>query len=344
MTASLAALPVPALAHVKWYVDEPAGADVDLAFALAPVTLGLIVVAVLTVVGWRALAVRYAPVPEVGRLAFLGKLAPWIPRILAIHLGVSLLSLSVADAYLSPGLSVEGLSAGWLIVLVQAVIGVWLISGVALRPAAVAVIALGPLGLLLAGPLPVLEGIDRLGLALFLLLLPPGRDDHGARRVTAEQLRLPIFALRLGVGIALVVLAFSEKLLVPDLMRELLADRPYLDPLQGLGLTDSPDLFITVASVTELALGLLIISGAAPQLVVFAAGVPFNLTLVFFDRFELIGHLPVYGALLALLVYGSQPDLARTVRDLTPWRARADEPPRDPGGGSADALVAHRAD
>ncbi len=339
MTNLLAAPAIAPVAHVKWYVEDPTGADLDLSFALSPLTLGLTAVAVLTVIGWRAVAVRKAPVPEISRLSFLGRLAPWIARILAIHLGVSLLSLSVADAYLSPGLSVEDVPGGWLIVLVQAVIGVWLITGVALRPAAVAVIALGPLGLLLAGPVPVLEGIDRLGVAVFLLLLPPGRDAHGARPVTAEQLRLPIFALRLGVGIALVVLAFSEKLLVPDLMRELLAERPYLDPLQGLGLTDSPDLFIVVASVTELALGLLIISGAAPQLVVFAAGVPFNVTLIFFDRFELIGHLPVYGALLALLVYGSHPELARSVRDLAPWRARPGGPGQAAGEGEVEALV-----
>lgn len=143
--------------------------------------------------------------------------------------------------------------------------------------------------------------------------------------ITGFRLRAPLLLLRVGVGLALVVLAFIEKLLVPDLMRELLAARPGLDPLQQLGLATGPDPFIRLAAATELLLGLLIVSGAAPQLVVLAAAVPFNVTLVFFDRFELIGHLPLYGALLALLVYGSNPGLAPATARLT-----------GPGSGAAD--------
>jgi len=44
------------------------------------------------------------------------------------------------------------------------------------------------------------------------------------------------------------------------------------------------------------------------------AGIPFNATLFFLGRTELIGHLPVYGVMLALLVYGS----SRRYADLVP--------------------------
>jgi hypothetical protein len=56
----------------------------------------------------------------------------------------------------------------------------------------------------------------------------------------------------------------------------------------------------------ELLFGLLLISGALPQVTVIVAGIPFNVTLFFLGTPELIGHLPVYGAMLALLVYGSE--------------------------------------
>ena len=59
--------------------------------------------------------------------------------------------------------------------------------------------------------------------------------------------------------------------------------------------------------------GLLIISGAFPQLVTILAGIPFNATLFFLGTDELIGHLPIYGAMLALLVYGSNVELADVV-------------------------------
>jgi hypothetical protein len=46
------------------------------------------------------------------------------------------------------------------------------------------------------------------------------------------------------------------------------------------------------------------------------AMVPFNATLLLFGQTEMVGHLPVYGVFLALLVYGSHPDTAADVRWL----------------------------
>ena len=56
------------------------------------------------------------------------------------------------------------------------------------------------------------------------------------------------------------------------------------------------------------------------------AGIPFNATLFFLGTEELIGHLPIYGTMLALLVYGSNPRYSRTTSWLPfPKRpARAD--------------------
>ena len=68
--------------------------------------------------------------------------------------------------------------------------------------------------------------------------------------------------------------------------------------------------------------GLLLISGALPQAIVLVAGIPFNLTLYFFGTIELLGHLPVYGTMLALLVYGSHPRLRRLCWAALPRRGR----------------------
>jgi hypothetical protein len=51
---------------------------------------------------------------------------------------------------------------------------------------------------------------------------------------------------------------------------------------------------------------------------VLVAGVPFNATLFFLGTEELIGHLPLYGAMLALLVYGSDPRLASLTKRFRP--------------------------
>ncbi len=76
--------------------------------------------------------------------------------------------------------------------------------------------------------------------------------------------------------------------------------------------------FVRVAGAIEVLFGLLIISGALPQLCVLIAGIPFNASLYFFGTEELLGHLPIYAAMLVLLVYGSQPELRPVVSALRP--------------------------
>lgn len=303
------------LAHAKWFVDDVGAFQPQWDFLFAPASFALVAVACLLAVVWRAVAARL-PVPELGLLRPLGRLSPWIPRLLGVHLGVSLLSLAVTDAYLAPHLSLGPVPGGPAIALAEGVVGVWLITGVRLRAAAIAVVALGPLGLVLAGPIAVLEAADLLGIALFLALLPPGADRYGARPVDARTLEAPLLALRVCVGVALIVVALSEKLTNPAISAEFLDRYPALDLFRLIGLDLGPDAFIRFAAAVEILFGLLIISGASPQAVVIVAGIPFNATLFFLDRSELIGHLPIYGAMLALLVYGSHPALARAVPKL----------------------------
>lgn len=303
---------LPLLAHVKWYVDDPQNPPIDTRLLTEPLTISLLVGVVVIAVAWRIVGSRL-PRPELPFLAPLAALAPWIPRILGIHLGVSLLALAVTNSYLAPHLSLEPVPAGSAIALLEGFLGVWLITGVKLRWAALGVILLGPLGLAFAGPVAVLEAVDTLGVAIFLMLLPPGPDAFGARRISAAELHRPLLALRVCAGIALIVLAFSEKLLTPDLAGALLAEFPQIDVFQILGVSIAPETYVLIAATTELLFGLLLISGAAPQAVVLVASVPFNLTLLVFDRFELIGHLPIYGILLALLVYGSSHEHAGVV-------------------------------
>ena len=81
--------------------------------------------------------------------------------------------------------------------------------------------------------------------------------------------------------------------------------------------------------------GLLLISGALPQAIVLIAGIPFNATLFFFGETELVGHLPIYGAMLLLLVWGSDPRL-RPLVSAFPWQWRE----RSSGAMSGRVLVA----
>jgi hypothetical protein len=111
--------------------------------------------------------------------------------------------------------------------------------------------------------------------------------------------------------------------------RATLQHYPQLDVVSYLGLHVPADAFILVAGATELLFGLLVLSGAMPQLAMLVAAVPFNATLLIFGAAELLGHLPVYGVFLTLLAYGSDRRTAGDVRWLPRPRLRRRARPRD---------------
>jgi uncharacterized membrane protein YphA (DoxX/SURF4 family) len=300
------------LPHETWFTDARPG--YDWSFALEPASLALVGGAVAVAVLWR-LAANRLPVPEIGLLRPLGQLTPWIPRLLAIHAGVSLLAQAARGTYLAPAMDLPASPVGSAVAIAEGVLGVWLITGFRIRPAAIVLVAAGPLGMPSYGVVPILERVDLLGIALFLAMLPPEDTPGGAVEASPGRVAPALLALRLAAGGALVTLAFTEKLARPDLALRFLEDYPAFNVLQALGLQVGDLTFVRVAGAVELLFGLLIISGALPQVTVLVAGIPFNATLFFLGTEELIGHLPIYGTMLVLLVYGSNRELAR----VTSW-------------------------
>lgn len=319
MTLALLALTPVLPTHERWFVEsQQAG---DWSFFLSPLPLVLTSAVVAVTVLWRLVALRVDK-PELRVLQPLGRLVPWIPRLLGIHLGVALLALAATGAFITPSNDhLEGVGGNALL-LVEAALGVWLVTGINLRPAAGFVLALGPALALVAGPTALGECANLAAVAAFLLVVPPGPDAHGAVRPSRSQLRLALLLLRLGVGTALIVLAFSEKLTNPAMAIDTLEHFPALDVFSLVGIHVSPETFVAVAGAIELLFGLLVISGAFPQVAVLVAMVPFNATLLLFGQTEMVGHLPVYGVFLALLVYGSSVETAREVRWLPSWTGR----------------------
>jgi hypothetical protein len=301
------------LAHETWFT--PARPPYDWAFAFELPSLILIGAALaITAVWW--LADRRLPRPELGFLRPLGRLAPYVPRLLAIHAGVSLLAQAARGTYLVPALELPSNAFGSAVAIAEGVVGVWLITGFKIRFAAALLVAAGPVGMAGYGVVPILERVDLLGVALFLALLPPADTPAGAVRAGPPLVARALFALRLLVGGALVILAFTEKLARPELALAFLDRYPAFNILGAVGLEVGDVLFVRIAGAVEMLFGLLIISGALPQLAVTLAGIPFNATLFFLGSEELIGHLPIYGAMLALIVYGSSPELAPATRWL----------------------------
>ena len=320
------------LAHETWFVPDDVASDWG--FAGEALTLVLLAAALAVAVAFRA-AARVWPGLDVPPLA---RMAAWMPFAVRIHLAVSLIGLLSLGVYLSPAMDLAFDLPGVLLGAVMALTGALMIACWHVRAAAWLLVAAGPVGMLEFGVLPVLQRIDLLGPAVFLLFSGPGRwsadwELGSLRDPSPEAVARAVWSLRLAVGAALIIVAFVEKLAQPDLALRFLDEYPQFNLAAELGLGWSDLAFIRVAGAIEVMFGLLLISGALPQIVVLAAGIPFNATLFFFGEIELIGHLPIYGTMLVLLVYGSHPELRPEVARLWPWgRGR---------GRSAPAGLAH---
>jgi uncharacterized membrane protein YphA (DoxX/SURF4 family) len=251
-----------------------------------------------------------------------------MPFAIRLHLAVSLVGLLSLGFYLSPAMDLQADLAGIVLGAIMALVAIGMAAGWHTREAAWLLIAAGPLGMLEFGVWDVLQRVDLLGLAIFVLIVGPGRWSADAERGAAStELSLPtaaqgIFALRVAAGLALIVVAFAEKLANPELALAFLAEHPDLNIAQQLGLGLSDLDFIRLAGAIEVLFGLLLISGALPQAIILIAGIPFNATLWFFGTTELVGHLPIYGAMLTILVWGSHPELRPAVSGFPIRRGR----------------------
>jgi hypothetical protein len=310
------------LAHETWFLaDEGA---YDWSFLVEGTTLLLLGAALLVTLAVRVVNRRWDGID----VPWLAAMAPYIPFAIRMHLAVSLVGLLSLGYYLSPAMDLQTDAAGIALGVVMAVVAIGMATGFRARAAAWLLIAAGPLGMLEFGVDPVLQRIDVLGLAVFIVLSGPGRWSADLERGAAEdrfradgtlgpssleRMAQAILALRVAAGAALILVALYEKLINPELALDFLAEHPDLQVAHQLTLPLSDLEFVRLAGAIEVLFGLLLISGALPQAIVLVAGIPFNATLWFFGINELVGHLPVYGAMLALLVFGSHHQLRPTV-------------------------------
>lgn len=314
-------MPALPFAHEAWF--GPDTFPSDWGFAAETLTLVLLGAAVAITVGVRVLARRF-PGVDVGWLA---RCAPFMPFAVRIHLAVSLIGLLSLGFYLSPAMDLHADVTGILLGAVMAIVAIGMATGFHARSAAALLVVAGPLGIAEFGFLAVLQRIDMVGLALFVLFTGAGRwsADHELGRTadpSPAAAGQAVWALKVCAGVALVVVAFAEKLAVPAMALDFLTHHPQFNLAQQLGLDWSDLEFARVAGAIEVLFGLLVISGALSQACVLIAGIPFNATLWFFGTTELVGHLPVYGAMLVLLVYGSDPGLRPAVSSLWPFGRR----------------------
>jgi len=288
--------------HVKWFTD-PSQHPTDYSLLVTfPVIAAFAIAALATAVA--AFVQRKVPEPRIfralERFAWLG------PLVLGVHLGIALIVAAILGMLFVPSLRVERDAFGFGLLVVEVVCGIFLLLGFATRPAAVTLALLGVVAMAPFNFESILEQVHILGAAIFLFII--GRGAVSIDRVFGQRRALPVTEapaaaltlLRVCMGVGIAFGALTEKLLDPGLANALLAERPYLNVVAGLGVSN--DQFAYLAGLTELVIGVVIVSGQLTRPVMAIGAVLFTVTLPVFGWLELLGHLPYYGIMLTLFI------------------------------------------
>jgi hypothetical protein len=239
------------------------------------------------------------------------RLLTWVPIVIGVHMGVTLLVSGVSRQLFVPNLELPVNLLGGVLGMVEIAIALSFIYGALARPAAAALGLLWLIGMLVFGPLRLIEHTEIPGIAFFLFATGRGplAFDMALDRLNKPVSSLIPYAvpvLRIALGVGLTVVAFTEKIWNIPMGLAFLADHNFnFFPYIGMpGIDDTK--FLLIAGTVELLVGLMLIAGTYVRLIIIVTLIPFNLTLPFLGWRELVGHLPTYGILALLLLWGDE--------------------------------------
>jgi uncharacterized membrane protein YphA (DoxX/SURF4 family) len=297
----------PLWAHVKWFVHADARMT-----PVHPYSFHEPAVQVWTAVIVACLAAAL----------WLDRRLPELPRTIATMtsrhrlqiveffqamVGVALLVTAAKGAILAPHLE-SATSIGLLLRMLEGAVGVLLLTDTAVRLAAASMIVVFVASTIVFGFVSSLEYFNFLGTAIFLFI-----NAHTTRHPQSRLRPYAIPLLRIHVGIALGVLAWTEKLIDPTAATMLL-QHYQLNFMKAMGIGMFDDrLFVLCAGCTELIFAILFVFGAVTRLNTLTfAGFMISSNLYFLTAgriheamVEFTGHLPLLAVALMLMVHGS---------------------------------------
>ena len=303
--------------HERWFLDEskfPVQFDTwNTPQSFIPIGIAVAITAAATIT-YRARG-RHNVVPGPIQLGMPWenyiKLLTWVPLVIGLHLGVTLLVSGVSRQLFIPNLVLPLNLLGGVLGMIEIAIALSLIYGALARPAAAVLVLIWLIGAIVYGPLRLIEHTEILGIAFFIFATGRGplAFDQALDRLNKPVARLIPYAvpvLRIALGVALTIVGLTEKIWNVPMAVAFLQDH-HFNFFPYIGLTSIDDTkFVMIAGTVELIVGLMLISGAYVRLVILITLIPFNLTLPFMGWRELVGHLPTYGILALLLLWGDE--------------------------------------
>lgn len=288
-----------ASAHLKWFAVDDHRIDLGeyySAYYNELIIGGLLCCLLIGIAVWinKNLTFEIQPPPESRK---------YIVRAFSILIGLSLLYASYNQSILAAHYLV---STRVLVLLqyAQAIVALMLIFNLFTKNAAYALIFIYVILATQVGLLEVLDYINIIGIAAYLILSNSKDEDHQS---------FAVLALRIITGATLIILALSEKLLNPDIGLRFLTMNDW-NFMQAIGITAyTNELFILSAGLVELLIGLVFMLGLLTRintLVLLAFMITSNVTFMFQNLnaeaiTEMAGHAPILAIALILLMSGA---------------------------------------
>ncbi len=296
-------LPSFALAHVKWFAESTEVVR-PYQFTDIPVMLSILFVAVTLFVG--VILEKKLPV-----LKWYNKLiqqtAPTILSLASIGFGLSFLIFSYNGFIFAPNLQVE--TFGSILLIIQALAGLMILLGTYERLGGLLLIILYALAVKEFGFMEMMDTLEMVGFAFYAMIIGRPKwkivESEFMCAITHHFHQYGVSILRIGIGLNLIILGFSEKILKPSLTQDFLSTYDW-NFMHNLGYTWLTDYWFAYAGgVAEILFGLFFLFGLVTRLSIVALSVFLVTTLILLGPVELMGHLPHFSIALVLLVFGA---------------------------------------
>jgi uncharacterized membrane protein YphA (DoxX/SURF4 family) len=308
--------PAQASAHVKWFVEQPTGVNkVQFSLSEPAIQIGILILisAIATAIWLNRIIVE----PPRAVVTLGERRMGAVVYLVQLLVGISLLVTTINGAVVAPHLENEGV----LMVLMQVVqvsAAVLLIANRWVPVVTILILILMLFCIQAFGLVTPMEYCNLLGIAVFFALM---KVSDKSRLAQYRGKALPI--LRVITGIALVVLAFTEKLLNPDLAMRFLSEHN-MNFMRQIGIEAYSDyLFVLSAGFAELLFGVVLILGVVTRINIMVLACFLIASNTYFFVIgddvngvtEIFGHMPLFAAAIVFIIYGGDKIAAKTINN-----------------------------
>lgn len=304
LSLALFCVPLVTLAHVKWFAEPQQEVP---AYKLTDSHVVIAIIASLLIIALGVYLEKRLKVPQKLK-KYIEKWAPGALSIASIGFGLSFIIFSINGFVFAPNLPAIG-QMGQVMLLIQALAGLMIFFGFYERVGGFLILVLFILGINQYGSIEMLDTLEMVGFALYAMIIGRPkwkiRDTQIFKHFThhLHEYGLPI--LRVGTGLNLMVLGFTEKILAPSLTDNFLVNYHW-NFMPALGFEYFTNYwFAFSAGVVEVLFGLFFIFGFITRTTTVVLAVFLVTTLVLLGPLELIGHLPHFSIAIVLFVLGS---------------------------------------